>query len=229
MNPTRDRPISFTSAEVIAYQAGRKTQARLPVRLPTRALRAGEIVGSVRRDGYSRILVDGRPRDVKERLPCPFGIPGDQLWVRETWQPWFDGEFDIGITFAADGHQRYHLRADHPGWTLPEAAKREKWVHPGCMPRWAARYVIPVERVEVQRLHELTEQDALAEGCTPSEAAIVLRQAADGTVKSEPALSGTGLGAFVTAWDARHHARTPWSSNPWVWVAHFPPFGGRHG
>lgn len=132
-----------------------------------------------------------------------FGVPGDRLWVRETWA----------------AHQQYdhHKPSDIPGgeviWYTPtprgeiermeDGGFRGKWRPSIHMPKWAARLWLEVTGVRVQRLQEITEKDAKAEGVGPNLG------------------MGEWVRAFRNLWDNLNKKRAPWSSNPWVWVVEF--------
>lgn len=78
-------------------------------------------------------------------IPCPYGAPGDRLWIRETWSISGNGPF---------------YRAD----TMQPETVRYAWRSPIFMPRWASRITLEVTDVRVERLQSITEEDARAEG-----------------------------------------------------------------
>lgn len=164
-----ERPIIFSGPMVRAILDGRKTQTRRVVKL--------NASGRAQRKGRNWHLAD--PECV---LACPYGVPGDRLWVRETWQ---DG--NGGIYYATDGNTA------------------APWKPSIYMPRWASRITLEVVSVRVERLNEIGEEDAIAEG---SQCAGV------------PA-SLTNRGAFAKLWDSINAKTHPWASNPWVWVVEF--------
>lgn len=145
----RERPIIFSGAEVRAILAGHLTQTRRPVKhdfmhRPDGA-RAAKWYIRARRDGVW---------DSYETLAelvarhSPYGVPGDRLWVRETW----------AVRYQLDdlpaGEVRRHapglwLRADHP--ERPYRPGRGKWRPSVHMPRWAARLTLDVLSVHVER------------------------------------------------------------------------------
>lgn len=131
---------------------------------------------------------------------CPYGEPGDLLWCREAWAlpqgtRLRDLEPDDHIT---QGHVLY--RAD---WERDEA-----WSSPLFMPRWASRITLELTDVRVQRLHDITEQDAIAEGC-------VTRTYRDGR-GFEPARLD-----YERLWDSINGKKHPWMSNPFCWALTF--------
>jgi hypothetical protein len=124
---------------------------------------------------------------------CPYGIPGDRLWVRETWTP------DCVSEDAAKelGRAPVHYRADGEA---PEYLNL-KWRPSIFLPRKYSRITLEITDVRVQRLQEISEDDAQAEGRS--------------LVKDSP------LGYLPDTWDSINAKKHPWSSNPWVWAISF--------
>ncbi|HCR0878345.1 TPA: hypothetical protein OMT51_002271 [Enterobacter hormaechei] len=130
--------------------------------------------------------------DENEGYTCPFGAVGDRIWVRETFCPVPDHEEPAGcsaILYAADGNGPYG-----------------KWVPSIHMPRWASRLTLEITCVRVERLRDLSEDDAKSEGITPPS------------------------GGVLPGWEYRINFRDLWMSiygadnweaNPWVWVIEF--------
>lgn len=166
----KERPIIFSARDVRALLDGRKTQDRRPV-MPQPV------------DPYTgRDLPAGARPDA---LPaCPHGAPGDRLWVRETWA--WDGAASQLVEYRAD----WSCRRCPPGVRCEHGPDR--WRSSIHMPRWAARLVLEVTSVRVERLHAITPADAIAEGVG-------------------------GLAAYRPLWDGINGAGA-WRLNPWVWV-----------
>ena len=189
---------------------GTKTQTRRVVKPQPEAQHDGEpywYVGGYRAWEYRPpdavpLRAGGNP------LPCPYGKPGDRLWVREAWRT--DPQFDYlpprdldpavaPVQYEAGPH------ADVLGGKLRPSM---------FMPRWACRLVLTLESVRVERLNDISEADALAEGVTP---------------KWEPGCSGRLMEAFsgfnfrpaasayADLWE-QINGTGSWDSNPWVWV-----------
>ena len=229
----KERPILFSSSMVRALLAGKKTQTRRLVKSqPMMGMVAGRPdlgTGWIWQNGKARF---NNPCDEKELADamathkgvCPYGVPGDRLWVKETWRTAADLDayspttiaqrcLDAGyerpwapMRYEADGH---HIA--HDGWTAE--GKTRVSIH---MPRWASRITLAVKAVRVERLNDISEEDARAEGVRWQNAAIVVR---DGEIQSE--MSGTCRGAFACLWDSINGDRAPFASNPWVWVVSF--------
>lgn len=207
-----DKPILFSGPMVRGILDGRKTQTRRVVRF---RLDAGEE------------LIHPLPRSVefaadlgmlywthggqKRVTPCPYGVPGDLLWVRETWCP-VEDEGDRWVDYRAT--PRY--AAEHPaGWeNAPQDPEALKWKPSIHMPRWASRIALEVTNVRVERLQEITEEDARAEGVQPA----VMVHARPGYPPVTEQLYGA---AFEILWNRINGKRAPWTLNPYVWVVEF--------
>ena len=123
--------------------------------------------------------------------PFPYGRPGDRLWVRETF------------SYGANG---YYFRSDVK---QPETVKYA-WKPSIHMPRVASRITLEVTGVRVERVQEITEDDAKAEGCDPL-------VESDGSVTC-----GRRKTVFAKLWDSINSKRGfGWDKNPWVWVIEF--------
>ena len=143
-------------------------------------------------------------------FPCPYGAPGDRLWVRETWAV---GDRDNDVLYAAD-----------PLWNVNGVAVpppiNKGTVHAGNwrpsihMPRWASRITLEVTGVRVERVRDITEADAIAEGIIP--------QAYGFGVEGLHMSLQTAREAFGCLWDSINAKRGyGWSVNPWCWVVAF--------
>lgn len=184
----RERPILFSGAMVRAILNGRKNQTRRVVR------------------------PDGDPTD--SALRCPYGAPGDRLWVRETWAVGrvFDRtrpaeiptvERDVPVWWRADGFAE-------------ESDNRGRWRPSIHMPRWASRITLDIVSVRVERLQAITEADAFAEGVEANPYVMC-----DGT--TDEAMSISARDNFRALWDSINGKRLgcSWGANPWVWVVEF--------
>ena len=131
-----------------------------------------------------------------QRTECPYGYIGDWLWVRETWSdPW-----DV-LVYRADDDGAAAICSEHQVWHSP--------LH---MPRWACRITLEITDVRVERLREISEKDAQAEGC-PAD-----RFYAAHDSNPTPQCSDW----FRESWDELNARRGyPWTTNPWVWVLTF--------
>ena len=213
---TKERPIIFSGPMVNAILAGRKTQTRRAVKVSAcHRFNVTEING---RWWYHDECQD--PLDGNE-LRCPYGVIDDHLWVRETW-------------LKLRRHHRHDTtkpddwlvswvnkpRRNSCAYRADETAESErcrlelgykKWSPPIHMPRWASRITLEVVSVRVERLHEITEVDARAEGV---EMCAHFAKAQYGH-PLQPHRT-----AFAWLW-ALIHGRGSWCTNPWVWVVSF--------
>ena len=188
----KERPILFSGPMVRAILEGRKTQTRRIAK------------------GISIITGDDRSGATDDR--CPYGVPGDLLWVREAWStdPCYDHIMPSRL------RTEWPVYYDSgPGLVITLGFHR---VRPSIhMPRWASRLTLNVTGVKVERLNEISEQDARAEGvpqdtypCDHSRR----------TCDEVGCLGPTYRSSFAALWDELHGAGA-WDANPWVWVVEF--------
>ncbi|MCY1263098.1 hypothetical protein D9M68_123650 [compost metagenome] len=220
-----ERPILFSGAMVRAILDGRKTQTRRIVKLPhSNPLGVWEPTtfggpnGGRTADGGTIPLQGGiwhtRTGDC---LASPYGLPGDRLWVRETWQhsnhPFGPYEPDCLAFYRAD------YLDDPLGPDLERSADgiRRQWRPSIHMPRAACRLALEITGVRVERLNDCSEQDAAAEGVTPiSPGAAPCIDDRARHYGSEP----TAVSAFASLWDSINGAGA-WETNAWVWAIEF--------
>lgn len=217
----KERPILFSGPMVRAILAGTKTQTRRIItrRGPDFHTRAALLC---LRGGVAS-FADSIPDDpIPIEVRCPYGEPGARLWVRETLRKiegaWF---------YAADNSPVEMFESD------PRIPQMLSWAHDKegetCvsihMPRWASRLTLEITGVRVERVQDITEADAAAEGfpLPGSQRTRIRITDIDGTVTESKGLSVhmTARGGFVSLWEAINGERAPWASNPWVWVIGF--------
>lgn len=233
-----ERPTLFSSDMVKALLAGKKTQTRRVLRPRLQeaiAFMDGDTeVGCIiswSEDGYAG---DGwyvhsaeYPEEGAEYLgQCPYGLPGNLLWVRESWAevPWVDTEGKEG--------SRVLFRADEPGRNVFDPERGDRWRPSIHMPRWASRIALRVTDVRVERLRDITEADAIAEGARrfdslPSEHPYGqdARWSMEEPTSTDQCL-GSARFAFANYWNKLNEKRGHgWDSNPWVWVVTFEVVG----
>lgn len=214
----RERPILFSAPMVRAILDGRKTQTRRVVKPQPADMAALPLMLS---DGV-RFATEAK------FVRCPYGVPGDRLWVRETWgtgtRPDLHEGWRDGIEYRADeeGLNEHDLLPLH-AVALPDGVDLDSiaqgWRPSIHMPRWASRIDLEVVSVRVERLQEIGEEDARAEGIEfedHTKDAWRGWKSFDGTC-----LYDTALESFRKGWDSLNAKRAPWSSNPWVWVVEF--------
>lgn len=212
----RERPILFSAPMVRAICEGRKTQTRRVAK----------------RNDAGRVTHAGRQWHIEDEnavAACPYGQSGDRLWVREAWQysnwtedgqpyirykensearlcdppiDWADRLLDIWAGLSHPGN----LNAGGP------AADR-RWRPSIHMPRWASRIDLEVTGVRVERLKDISNDDAHAEGVEW-----------DKCPRFEMATHYSALidyvGGFRKLWQSINGPDS-WDANPWVWVVEF--------
>jgi len=155
---------------------------------------------------------DGDPIDAPS-LRCPFGRVGDRVYVRETWHPETNGtdagDHYLRVRYACDGFERHISYNDTPSsWIIPKAAIRGN-VPSLLMPKFVARTWGTITSVRVERLRDISEADAKAEGVEPTNGHPV-----------RGAFFGTGPSyreGFMQLWADLYGAES-FAANPWVWV-----------
>lgn len=208
----------FNAEMVRALLDGRKTQTRRIIKDCT-----------VGRDPISKFIkiekkfIGCYPEDVPEliRECCPYGVPGDRIWVRETFQgPLFD--YDLMDSYCKDPTpfekpEFCVYKAD--GVPAPEFYDADDELHccwrPSIhMPRWASRILLEITDVRVERLNSISQEDAQAEG---------LELTGWRPTYSDPDSGGevmTPYDNFAQLWESIYGEES-WKANPWVWVISF--------
>jgi hypothetical protein len=209
----KERPILFSAPMVRALLGGTKTQTRRVVKPQPEAEHGGEpywFIGGYRAWTY-RDTQDVLRKGVN-LLSCQYGNPGDRLYVRETWaQDSEDGTLfyraDVGSGNGADDWERNRL----------DGAPGYQWRPSIHMPRIASRIHLEIVAVRIERLQEISEEDALAEGVKakwePGCSGRLME--AIGGLSFRPAAS-----AYADLWEQINGGGS-WDSNPWVWVVEF--------
>lgn len=160
------------------------------------------------------------------REHCPFGKPGDRIWVRETYQgPLFDYEHMESYLEDSSKFEKPDFcvyRAD--GKPAPEFYDADDNLHCGWspsihMPRWASRITLEITDVRVERLNGISETDAEAEGIN-MEALFDSQDCYDCIADHNMTGRPTAKGAFKYLWESIYGEEN-WQANPWVWVIEF--------
>ena len=206
----KDRPILFSAPMVRAILAGTKTQTR----------RAVNSTGMYAIDASIHGEEVARRELAALATRCPYGQSGDQLWVREAFQPLFaDGvenhwetDWKTGKGYAisypaTDGIHEY-LDADD---NLTDACKPS--IH---MPRWASRILLEITAVRVERLQDISEADARAEGVT--DGGCLNCGEPEPCACAQPAPDARD--SFCRLWQTINGPGS-WADNPWVWIVEF--------
>jgi len=151
----------------------------------------------------------------RERLlkQCPYGKPGDVLWVRETLRT----HSDEMMSYAAGGASIGPSNADERAWVWKRTINSTvRSIH---MPKWACRLRLTVKSVRVERVWDMSRQDAEKEGLykeTDDSGAIWYAESPEANMTKYP------KEAFMRLWDSINAKRGyGWDVNPWVWVVEF--------
>jgi hypothetical protein len=211
----KERPILFSGPMVRAILSGAKTQTRRVVKWPTWAGDLDRAAYAINRSPERALayMVDGAPRHV---FRCPYGAPGDTLWVREA-HALLDGLAPDGcvVAFRATCEGSAFDFAGGDGIHRIEVGCWSPSIH---MPRWASRISLRVTDVRVERVQDISEEDARAEGITgPHD---VGYPAFHLPGDSKPRYS-RATAAFESLWDSLAKPGSMWADDPVVWAISF--------
>lgn len=201
----KERPILFKGEMVRAILNGTKTQTRriIKAHVPRNDKDTFEnpyfVGGTFSGDWWYKPFKNG----TADVLNCPFGKPGDELWVRETYC-----ETPVSILYRAT-----YKPMSGDGLFL-------RWKPSIFMPRRVARIILKITNVRVERLQDITEEDAKAEGTTipGSDKGTWLQKVTGPYVPEKP----TYREHFKLLWETINAKRGyGWDTNPWLWVIEF--------
>ena len=240
----KERPILFNGEMVRAILDGRKTQTRRPIKPQPYKDKDPYPDGRDIWHYRGKHMSSGFTVPQWVVADSPFGAPGDRLYGRETWRVigWHEG-MPLLIQYKSDGtsleepgdstywdedrYMQYYFdctddclaagfTANEEGvFNMPDDEIPTRWRPSIHMPRWASRITLEVKRVWVEQVHEISEEDAIAEGCELAEGyehlAVAFFQHPHKQV-------------FIELWDDIYAKRGfGWDANPWVWVIDFKP------
>lgn len=208
MTKITERGMIFNAEMVRALLSGRKTQTRRIIKPQPEATLSGSLSGKWLSRPLNGLLL---PKIEDIAIHCPFGVVGDRIWVRETFQgPLFD--YDLMDSYCKDPTpfekpEFCVYKAD--GVPAPEFYDADDELHccwrPSIhMPRWASRILLEITNVRVERLKSISDGDAIREGCSTAD------------MKSGNCVADV----FARLW-ASIYGDESWNSNPWVWVIEF--------
>lgn len=237
----KERSVIFNGEMVRAILDGRKTQTRRVV-----TPHQFHMIDVASRVGECLPLESGIEHENSQsyyREHCPFGQVGDRLWVRETFATlgnedgcaidWNENLVKGGGPEAARIYRAScEQKAGNYGlWSIPDIADWKPhtwnmqyegtWVPSIHMPRWASRILLEITAVCVERLNDISQSDAIAEGGPPSHPSI------------DAVSRDYGFPDFSRSWFAQTwqhiYGEESWSANPWVWVIEFKRVEDRDG
>jgi len=205
MSAIKERPILFSAPMVRAILAGTKTQ--------TRRIIKGMALEWLRPSGFTPEFTAA-----PENGLCPYGKPGDVLWVRETFRRDIDRYHARNlVVYRAD--DAVSNAATDAAFEFPDV----DWRPSTHMPRWASRLSLRIKSVRVERLQAISEADAWAEGCMRGDP----DDAGGWFPADEPDPSGIGERGwdcardwFADLWESIN-GHDSWEANPWVWAIEF--------
>ncbi len=205
----KERPMLFQDAMVRAILSGQKVQTRRlvkPFQVPTKSDDGGWFATVQRHPRWGFGVSGDTEQECAAKLVefggCPYGKPGDRLWVREAWRTTGDGGRCNDIPPRDLQPHQVWYEADG---AAPADECVGKYRPPMFMPRWACRLVLEIVSVRVERLQDISRGDAMAEGCP------------------FPNLNGKEVGRtdpvgwYRDLWESINGAES-WGANPWVWV-----------
>ncbi|AZM39914.1 hypothetical protein EJP75_16185 [Acinetobacter baumannii] len=209
----KERPILFNTPMVQAILSGQKTQTRRIVnKAPTTEINHRLIALD---NGWNwqvdqQGIVPTMHREIHNPMVCPFGQIGDRLWVRETFRLYDLDECphaDFPCGCPRNGTPLY--KASH------DCGDGEKWKPSIHMPRSACRLILEITNIRIERLNDITSEDAKAEGF-------------DYSTHPSAIQMGYAIGAktnFRVTWE-QIYGQNEWNKNPWVWVVEFKVIQG---
>lgn len=207
----KERPILFSAPMVRAILAGTKTKTRRVCK-PAESAALSVVVGPF--DCPELGLAFFGDEEGEVQFQCPYGRPGDRLWVRESWMP----DPPIDDTWASTqwaGCSSGKIagvpeRFRHPAFCNYAASWLHgpvKWTPSIHMPRWASRILLEIVAVRVERLQDISEEDLAAEG---------IQEIIDAGVDHD----GYPRDAYRSLWESINGPGS-WAANPWVWCIEF--------
>lgn len=215
------RPILFSATMVNALLAGTKTQTRRVCKPPKCATLHGRRSMPEHhhpdnsfnppgvRNEYLHWAYGGGDLGcdvVQSSIDCPYGAPGDQLWVRESFAPnYFD-----------DGRTAY--MADFDEVALCGVVKKPKWTPSIFMRPTQSRITLEITSVRAERLQSIVEDDARTEGVDTMHIPARINGKRGTVCCLGP---DAHRAAYRMLWDAINGRKSPWTANPWVWVVEF--------
>lgn len=221
MDAIKERPILFSAPMVRALLNGSKTQTRriAPIsKLDIKHHGEGMLTWGVH---FSKPIKGGilsshsggqfTEQDARRIIAsqfCPYGKPGDRLIVREAWVCVQRGDCPTVIEYAADkARQSFGPERFNEAKSCANPGKYRPSIH---MPRWASRITLEIASVRIERLQDIGEADAQAEGVSK-----------DCPIGHLPAyLAGPYSYSYAQLWD-KINGPGSWAANPWVWVVEF--------
>lgn len=224
MSAVKERPFSDHAAKIPALLDGRRTQIRRLVKPQPMATGAtgGALLRIVPSLLAERGLFDVQyDLDNPKTIRCPLGAVGDRLWLREAWnmRGLMFGKPAEYARFAAKPGAFHYQATDTGAWRKEWGG----WRRGVTMPREASRLTVEITDVRVERVQDITENDAVAEGEHPFFERFACFTRDQCISSGERAIDSPYRASFAVTWDEENGDRLPgraslWSSNPWVFA-----------
>jgi hypothetical protein len=238
------RPIIFSSQMVQSILDGRKTQTRRVIKPQPEVSAEGYLMGEWLKKPLAGLLL---PKLQDITIHCPFGKIGDRLWVRETWQGPIidDDEFEA----CRQNAQKIFLKPDYCVYRATDKldavdidGNELGWRTSTSMPRWASRITLEITDIRVEKLQDISEEDAISEGLPYAQG-----NKSTGCMWDGVGYHGAGFDryenktyhtpkngkcgcivggdtpaqcAYRELWESIN-GKGSWGVNPWVWVVEF--------
>lgn len=195
------KPILFSTPMVQAILRGEKTQTRRIIKL-----QKDEVIEFDNSEFRKCFLIVGN--GYIRKLTCPYKV-GDVLWVRETWQKRSEKAIEMGFV-------KYYYKSDHKGCT--EAG----WKPSIFMPKAACRIFLKLKSIRIERVNDISENDAINEGVKLHERGINWLNYLDESYKMTQFIYNldSAQESYRTLWTLLN-GRDSWNKNPFVWVYEF--------
>jgi len=199
----KEHPILMNAEMVRAILDGRKTQTRRPVKpQPDMEIDGEKFPDGSGGWGWVPVWPNGHKWAGRTLgwAGCPFGQHGDRLWVRETWRIADSDLCGCGGDYCTCGCNGQPIYA--ASYSAGDLAEFKPWRPSIHMPRWASRITLEITGVRLERIQDISEADAIAEGAPWEDCWPTYRQ------------------SFEALW-CRIYDSQSWDVNPWVWVVEF--------
>lgn len=202
----RERPVLMSAPMVRAILSGVKTQTRRIIKpQPERrhVVGVGPLLAFIKKPVGPDYWIWPNAREEVLAM-CPYGQPGDRLWVREAFCYCADVLPNDGRPVGPDGRGCLYRATDSEAVCADSDDERPpKWTPSIHMPQWASRITLEITGVRVERLQAIDDRDAIREGA---------EQIGD--------CEGAFIAGFHTLWESLNGPGS-WEANPWVWVIEF--------
>lgn len=198
----KEHPILFSAPMVRALLDGTKTQTRRIVKRQPQ--HESTPMAYLRPEGLYKWVLDTGMGDgtTSDSFSCPYGQPGDRLWVRETFQQCPEcGR----LNYKSSSPTNCHGCDMHLGRWYPSIHIQRIW----------SRITLEIISVRVERLQDISEVDAKAEGC--NQIGIETGQVLE---SGTPIVIGSYAADYCDLWESIN-GKGSWDANPWVWVIEF--------